>query len=333
MIDDIPDTYKSPFLNKVAGVIRRRNYTLSTERTYIGWIRRYIRFHGMRHPKDMGEDEVSAWLTHLAVKQYVTAPTQNQALNALVFMYRHVLETPLKEIGKTKRARPSRKIPEVLTEKETALVLSQLEGTPLLICELLYGCGLRVMECMRLRVKDIDFGMNQVRIHDGKGNKDRVLMLPEVLCDKLQKHLERIRGLYDMDRENDVPGVYMPFALERKYPEASKEWRWHFVFAARGLSYDPRSKIKRRHHAHPCSVQREVRMAGRRAKILKHVTPHIFRHSFATHLLQAGYDLYTIKKLMGHKHIHTTEIYLHVINKAGMGVISPIDKLRKDQAA
>ena len=330
MIREIPREYKSPFLTKVSGVIRARHYSYRTEQAYIGWIVRYIKYHGKRHPAEMGKDEVSAFLSQLAVKEHVAASTQNQALNALVFMYRHVLGQPLGDIGETIRARKPRKLPVVLSEGEVMKLLSVMDSTNRLICELLYGCGLRVMEGVRLRVKDIDFELNQVMVRDGKGGKDRIVMLPDSLREKITNHLLRVRGLYAEDRKNEVPGVYMPNALERKYPSAALEWGWQYIFPAKGLSYDPRSKVRRRHHVGEQVIQIAVRSASRMNRFKKHVTPHTLRHSFATHLLQRGYDLRTIQELLGHSSVSTTEIYTHVINKAGQGVMSPIDRNMRD---
>jgi integron integrase len=312
-------------LDQVRDALRVKHYAYRTEESYVQWIRRYILFHNKRHPKDMAEPEVQAFLTHLAVENNVAASTQNQALSALLFLYRHVLHQPLSESIDAVRARQSKHLPTVLTPEEVQQVLKYLEGTHQLLAKLLYGAGLRVKEGLRLRVKDVDFAQGQLIIRDAKGNKDRLTVLPQSLTAQLQAHLVQVKQTFQDDLALGYGAVYLPFALERKYPNAKREWKWQYLFPAKQRSIDPRSKEVRRHHLDDGVLQRSLKQATRSAKIDKNVSCHTLRHSFATHLLQNGYDIRTVQELLGHKDVKTTMIYTHVLNKGGLGVRSPLD--------
>jgi integron integrase len=320
---------KSPkLIDQVRHYLRVRHYAIKTEKTYVAWIKRYIYYHGKRHPKDMGVREIEAFLTHLAVNLNVAASTQNQAFNALLFLYKHILRREIKEPINAFRAKRPTLVPTVMTTDETGRLLSAMQGTQQLMAKLIYGSGLRLMECVRLRVKDLDFGLSQVVVRNGKGFKDRVTILPENLQTLMKTQLEYARRLHENDLNKGFGTVHLPYALARKYPNAQKEWIWKFVFPSRTLSIDPRSGKKQRHHLHESSVQKAVRKAAKTVGILKHVTCHTLRHSFATHLLQQGYDIRTIQDLLGHKDVSTTMIYTHVIKKGGMAVRSPVDSLQ-----
>lgn len=291
------------------------------------WVVRYVRFHRLRHPAHMAEPEVNAFLTHLAVDQKVSSSTQNQALSALLFLYRHVLGTGLGDLGEVVRARTSRRLPVVMTREEVRTVLAQMSGDTWLMASLLYGSGLRLTECVRLRVQDVDFGQHEIVVRDGKGGKDRVTMLPDALVLPLRRHLASVRGTHEQDLNEGFGEVALPAALDRKYPRASKAWEWQWVFPQRGRWYDPTSGQRGRHHIDETILQRAVKDAASRAGIAKRVGCHTFRHSFATHLLEAGYDIRTIQELLGHKSVSTTMIYTHVLNRGGHGVRSPFDQL------
>ena len=307
--------------------IRARGLAYKTEKTYLHWIYRYIRFHGgNRHPKDMAEAEVGAFLDYLAVQRHCSASTQATALNALVFLYRDFLGQPL-ELVDFQRAKKPRRIPTVFSENEAQAVIAQLEGEYRLMALLMYGSGLRVSECIRLRVKDIDFDMNSLLVRNGKGGKDRVTVLPQSLETALRDQLEFVRARHAKDLADGVGEVYLPNALARKYPSAPAEFAWQYVFPAHGLSKDPRSGVMRRHHIYDRTVQKTVKKALNAARVYKKAGCHTFRHSFATHLLQAGYDIRTIQELMGHADVSTTEIYTHVVKQGGRGVRSPADRL------
>ena len=301
--------------------------SLRTEHTYVGWIRRFIHYHGIRHPNEMGATEVVEFLTYLAVERDVAAPTQNQALSALVFLYREVLGRELVGLDGAVRARTSRRLPVVMTREEVRDILGHLDGDYALIGGLLYGAGLRLLECLRLRVKDLDPARHQIIVRQGKGDRDRATLFPSSLEEPLAHHLDRVRLLYDLDRERDTPGVELPHALGRKLPNAGTDWGWHWVFPAAKLSRDPRSRIVRRHHLHETGPQRAVRRAVVRAGITKRVSPHTFRHSFATHLLEDGSDIRTVQSLLGHKDVRTTMIYTHVLDRGPLAVRSPMDRL------
>lgn len=314
-------------LDQVQAVLRVKHYSIRTERVYLDWIKRYILFHHKTHPAQMGAPEVEAFLSHLAVAGKVAASTQNQAKSALLFLYREVLALELPWLDNVTQAKMPQRLPVVLTVSEVKSVLNRLDGTLWLMASLLYGGGLRLMECVRLRVKDVDFAMRQVTVREGKGFKDRVTMLPESSIAPLQAHLARVRALHDEDVAEGYGAVYLPYALEKKYPNAAKEWGWQYVFPSRSLSVDPRSGVMRRHHLDEKSLQRAVKRAAAQADIAKPATPHTFRHSFATHLLQSGYDIRTVQELLGHKDVQTTMIYTHVLNRGGKGVQSPLDNL------
>jgi len=301
--------------------------SLRTEKTYIHWIRRFILFHGKRHPKEMAEAEINAFLTHLAVEGRVSPSTQTQALCALLFLYRSVLDKEIGELEGLVRARRRRKLPVVLAPEEVRHILAHVEGVDHLLLALLYGTGMRLMEVLRLRVKDIDFSFDQITVRDGKGAKDRVTMLPASLKTGLQKHLEEVKRLHASDLRAGSGRVYLPHALARKYPNAEAEWGWQFVFPAAGFSIDPRTGERRRHHLHERTLQRAFHDAARKAGITKHATCHTLRHSFATHLLMGGYDIRTVQELLGHQSVKTTMIFTHVLNKGGKGVRSPVDSL------
>ncbi len=311
-------------LDRVRQAIRLKHYSYRTEQTYVAWIRRYILFHDKQHPKDMGVEEVQAFLSHLAVVGNVAASTQNQALSALLFLYKFVLDQELESVDAL-RAKRSRYLPTVLTKQEVQIVINQLTGEHRLLVQLLYGTGLRLSEALSLRVKDIDFSYQQIVVRDTKGQKSRVTMLPTTLTPFLQAHIKRVHCLHERDLEQGYGKVYLPFALERKYPSAATEWIWQYIFPSIGLSKDPRSGIVRRHHLHESGLQKAIKQAVHQAKIHKKVGCHTFRHSFATHLLQNGYDIRTVQELLGHKDVKTTMIYTHVMNRGGRGVISPLD--------
>ncbi len=314
-------------LDHVRDAIRLKHYSLHTEQAYVTWIKRYIFFHDKRHPKDMGSTEIEAFLTHLAVQQKVAASTQNQALSALLFLYRDVLRQPLDGPIDAIRARKPKRLPTVLTKEEVLQVIGTLSGTSALMAKLLYGTGLRLMECLQLRVKDLDFAQQQIIVRDGKGLDDRVTMLPASLVVPLQEHLSRVQRLHAQDVAQRVAPVYLPFALERKYPRAGRLWIWPYVFPSDRLSKDPRTGIIRRHHAHESGLQRAISRAGRAAGLTKRISCHTLRHSFATHLLQQGYDIRTVQELLGHKDVKTTMIYTHVLNRGRLAVRSPLDEI------
>ncbi len=314
-------------LDQVRNLIRLKHYSIRTEGTYVSWIKRYIYFHNKRHPKDMGENEIRQFLTDLAVNRKVAASTQNQAFNALLFLYREVLKQEFNNLGDVVRAKTTRKLPVVYTQSEIRIIINQLEGRNWLMGQTMYGAGLRVMECVRLRVKDIDFGYRQIVVRDGKGRKDRITLLPDIMVDNLKRHLEKVKSIHDFDLKAGFGTVYMPYALERKYKHADRSWSWQWVFPASKRSIDPRSKIERRHHINESVIQKAVKKATRSAGITKTGNCHALRHSFATHLLESGYDIRTIQELLGHKDVSTTMIYTHVLNRGGRGVKSPGDML------
>ena len=326
-LTDKSTTAKPPkLLDQVRGRLRVKHYSLRTEQTYLHWIKRFIFFHGKRHPKDLGARDIEAFLTYLAVEGKVSASTQNLAKSSLLFLYREVLEIKLPWLDNITQAKAPKRLPVVLTVGEVQAVLPRLKGTHALIASLLYGCGMRLMEAVRLRVKDVDFSRREIIVREGKGFKDRVTMLPEAVIAPLKTHFAKVKAMHDEDLAQGFGEVYLPFALEKKYPNAGREWGWQYVFPSKNLSVDPRSGKTRRHHVDEKGVQRAMKQAVSDAGIIKPATPHTLRHSFATHLLQFGYDIRTVQELLGHSDVSTTMIYTHVLNKGGKGVVSPLDR-------
>lgn len=311
-------------LDQVRHAIRLKHYSIRTEEAYVQWVKRFILFHNKRHPNEMGVAEVEAFLTHLAVDERVSASTQNQALAALLFLYQEVLHKDLGTIDSV-RARTDKRLPSVLTKDEVRRVIARLTGVHALMARLLYGSGLRLLECLRLRVKDVDVDRRALFVRDAKGNEDRVTMLPDSLVEPLMEHLRAVKRLHEDDLARGYGAVYLPDALDRKYPNAAREWIWQYVFPSNRLSVDPRSGVVRRHHADESGLQKAVRAAAREANISRRVSPHTFRHSFATHLLENGYDIRTVQELLGHKDVKTTMIYTHVLQRGGLAVRSPLD--------
>lgn len=315
-------------LDQVRAKIRLRHYSLRTEEAYTGWVRRFVLFHGKRHPREMGAAEVEAFLTHLAVERHVSAATQNQAKAALLFLYKEVLGVELPWLDDIEQAKRPARLPTVLTRSEVGALLGAMPpGVTGLIARLLYGAGLRLLEGLRLRVKDIDLEGARLTVRDGKGGKDRVTMLPHALIEPLRSQLVHARALHADDLAAGFGRVYLPDALDRKYPDAGRQWGWQYMFPAAARSTDPRSGVERRYHVHETSIQRAVREAARRADIARPVSPHTLRHSFATHLLESGVDIRTVQDLLGHKDVSTTMIYTHVMLRGGVGVPSPLDAL------
>lgn len=316
---------KQKLLEQVSTVARLRHLSIRTERSYRQHIKQFILFHNKRHPSEMGEDEIRSYLSYLAVQGHVAASTQNVALAALLFLYKDVLKQKLERIEEVERARLPSRLPVVFTKQEANAVLKHLSGTAYLAAGLMYGAGLRLMECLRLRVKDIDFSYNQIVVRSGKGAKDRVTILPAALKEPLRQHLLSVKLFHQHDLQAGFGEVLLPYALERKLPAAARQWSWQFVFPARLRSKDPRSGKERRHHLHESAIQRAVKTAIGKAAITKNGSCHTFRHSFATHLLEDGYDIRTVQELLGHKDVRTTMIYTHVLNRGGRGVRSPLD--------
>lgn len=322
-----PEAPPPRLLDRLRHEVRVRHYSPRTEQAYAAWVRRFILFHDKRHPEAMGEAEVSRFLTWLAVERRVSSNTQSQALSAILFLYRDVLRQEVGWVQNVVRARPSRHLPVVLTRREVRDVLEKLSGAPWLVAALLYGSGLRLLEGLRLRVKDIDFGSNQITVRSGKGRKDRITMLPAGLKDTLRRHLESVRLQHEQDTARGGGWVELPQAIERKYPNAARELAWQWVFPATRSYVDPATGHRRRHHLHESAVQRAVHFAVRRTHLTKPATCHTFRHCFATHLLEDGYDIRTVQELLGHRDVGTTMIYTHVLNRGGRGVISPADRV------
>jgi integron integrase len=313
-------------LDQVHDAISARHYSRRTGRAYAGWIRRFVLYHGKRHPEEMGEPEVTAFLSHLATHRRVSASTQNQALSALLFLYRVVLRRELAWLDELVRAKRPVRVPTVLSRSEVGALLSELDGTVRLVASLLYGSGLRLLEAMRLRVKDVDFERNEITVRDGKGRKDRVALLPAATREPLRRHLEQVRRQHARDAARGRGSVALPDALATKYPAAANEWGWQWVFPATSHYRDPQTGQLRRHHLHESVIQRAVKEAARRARLTKPATCHTLRHSFATHLLESGYDIRTIQELLGHADVSTTMIYTHVLNRGPRGVKSPLDE-------
>jgi integron integrase len=320
-------TQPPKLLEQLREQLRVRHYSLRTEDAYVDWTRRFILFHGKRHPKAMGAPEVQAFLSHLAVDRQVAPSTQNQAKAALLFLYREVLAVDLPWLAEVVQAKRQPRLPVVLTPGEVRVLLDQLEGDMALVVRLLYGTGLRLLEGLRLRVKDVDFDRREILVREGKGGKDRVTMLPDSLLQPLRAHLERAHALHERDLAEGFGAVWLPDALAEKFRAAPRAWGWQWVFPSGQRSVDPRSGETRRHHLQPESVQKAVRLAARAGELVKPVTPHVLRHSFATHLLAAGHDIRTVQELLGHRDVATTMIYTHVLNRGGRGVPSPLDGL------
>ena len=329
MIQEYTASSQPPkLLDQVRERLRVKHYSIRTEQAYVDWIKRFIWFHDKRHPKGMGAPEVEAFLTHLAVKGKVSASTQNQAKSALLFLYREVLEQTLPWLDKVTQAKAPQRLPVVLTVAEVQAVLKRLPGTHWLIASLLYGAGLRLMEAVRLRVKDVEFTRHEIIVREGKGDKDRVTMLPESVIEPLRRQLIKVKALHEEDLAAGFGEVYLPFALGKKYPGAGREWGWQYIFPSAKFSTDPRSGVTRRHHVDEKGIQRAMKQAVRDAQIAKPATPHSLRHSFATHLLLGGYDIRTVQELLGHSDVSTTMIYTHVLNRGGRGVKSPLDVIQ-----
>ncbi len=318
---------KPKLLDQMRTTIRLRGLSYSTEKTYTEWAKRYILFHNKRHPREMGAAEIRDFLAALVNERNVAPSTQNQALHAILFLYREVLQIELPMVGDLQPAKKPARLPEVFTRDEVQAILAQMEGKKLLMASLLYGTGMRLIELLRLRVKDIDFQQNQITVREGKGNKDRVKMLPLALKETLRELLLTVKDAHEADLREGFGHVELPFALDKKYPQAEREWKWQYVFVAPKRSVCPRTKIERRHHLDPSVLQKAVKEAMRKAKIAKHGSCHTFRHSFATHLLESGYDIRTVQELLGHEDVSTTMIYTHVLNRGGLGVRSPLDRV------
>jgi len=310
----------------MASMIRLRHLAKKTEQAYLGWVRRFYRFVNGKPPNSLNDENVKDFLTHLAVERKVSATTQNQAFSALLFLYRHILDKPLENIGESIRAKRRKRLPVVLTQNEVAHLLSELSGVNLLMAQIIYGGGLRLKECLQLRVKDVDLERKTVIVRSGKGDKDRETVLPGSIKSDLKKHLENIKALYDKDRNSNQPGVSLPGALEKKLPNAGKEWPWFWVFPSYKLSSEPDTGLIRRHHIYPGVLQRNIRKAAIKAKIYKRVTVHTLRHCFATHLVEQGCDIRTIQDLLGHRHLETTMVYTHVAQTNRLGIVGPLDK-------
>lgn len=320
----------SPLLSALREAIRVRHYSIRTERAYVGWAKRFIRFHGYRHPEELGSADISRFLTWLATDRNVSASTQSQALSALLFLYAQVLNRPLKDLADMERARKPKQMPSVFTEAEVVRVLAELDGHHWLMAALLYGSGLRLMECVRLRVKDVDFGYRCIIVRDGKGHKDRVVTLADGLISHLREQVTTVQRRHQRDLASGYGSAWMPQALSRKYPNASREFAWQFVFPAARRSADPRTGEVHRHHVDPSGLQRAVRAAIRRAGVTRHASCHTFRHSFATHLLANGADIRTVQEQLGHQDLRTTQIYTHLLERGGGAVVSPLNRLLPD---
>lgn len=326
-VEYAPEVQPPRLVEMVRARLRMRHYSLRTEQVYVGWILRFVRFHGRRHPREMGAPEVEAFLSSLAVEGRVAASTQNQALSALLFLYREVLGVELPWMVDVVRAKRPRRLPTVLSEDEIVRLLAQMEGRPWLVASLLYGTGMRLLEGLRLRVQDVDLARREILVRDGKGGKDRRTMLPVSLIEPLKRELLRARMLHGADRADGFGRVWLPYALARKYPAAPGEWAWQYVFPATRRSVDPRDGIERRHHLDDGVLSRAMKTACTRAGIVKRVSAHTLRHSFATHLIERGYDIRTVQELLGHKDVATTQIYIHVLGRGANAVASPLDRL------
>ena len=320
-------SHKPKLLDQLREALRSRHYSRRTEEAYVRWVRRFVQFHGMRHPVEMAESEINAFLTHLALKRHVSASTQNQALSALLFLYRYVLGRQIGDLEHVIRARKPQRLPIVMTRDEVRTVMRRLSGEKWLLAALMYGSGLRLMECLRLRVQDVDFASRQITVSDGKGNKDRVTMLPRMVRKPLEDHLKCIRAIHEQDLKDGYGRVQMPYALDRKYPNAASDWVWQWIFPQQRRWKNANTGQQGRHHIDESIIQRAFKDAVRNAGLSKRATCHTLRHSFATHLLEDGYDIRTIQELLGHKDVKTTMIYTHVLNRGPAGVHSPMDRM------
>jgi integron integrase len=318
---------KNKLLDQVRNEIRRRNYSYRTEQAYVRWIVRFVKYHGTVHPQKLDDADVKKYLNHLANNRNVAAGTQNQALSALVFLYKEVLGWASLNLKGLTRAKEPKKLPVVLSTGEVQQILGHMHGVPLLACQLLYGAGLRISECLRMRVQDLDFAYTQIWVRSGKGKKDRVTVMPQKCVPKLKKQLKKVGCLHEKDLSRGVGRTILPKALAKKYPGEDKKLRWQYLFPSPQRSIDPRTRIKHRYHISNSYIHRALKQALEKSSINKKVTCHTFRHSFATHLLADGYDIRTVQELLGHKQLKTTMIYTHVINKGGKGVKSPVDSL------
>lgn len=317
---------KHKLLDRVKREIRRRNYSYSTEQSYCQWVIRYVRYHNLTHPRDLGNRDIVKYLNYLANECNLAASTQNQALSALIFLYEHVLKIPVGELNNLKRAKKPKRLPVVLSKEQALAIINELDGVNQLVMELIYGAGLRVSEALSLRVQDIDFDYRQLTVWNGKGRKDRITMLPERVIPKLKIHIEKVRRLHRSDLRKGFGKTILPNALSKKYPGAESEFIWQYLFPSRYRRKEPRSGVRHRYHISARNIRRELSRISKKLNIPKRVTPHTFRHSFATHLLQGGYDIRTVQDLLGHKSLNTTSIYLHVLNRGGHGVKSPLDE-------
>jgi integron integrase len=333
MANDLVPPAPPRLLDSMRDTIRRKNYSRRTEETYIHWVRRFIHFHGKRHPRLLGAAEVTSFVNHLVKNRDLAAATQNQALSALLFLYREVLDMPLAWLDGLERAKRPARVPTVLSVAEASALISRMTGAKWLMASLLYGAGLRLRECLSLRVKDVDFDYRQIVVRQGKGAKDRRTLLPTMVIEPLRAHLLRVKAWHDMDLANGYGDVELPNALNTKYPNAGRQWGWQFVFPSHKLSADPRSGLIRRHHVYENYLINGVKQAAIGARIAKHVSCHTLRHSFATHLLENGYDIRTVQELLGHSSVETTMIYTHVMNKGGRGVFSPLDRMAPGAAS
>ena len=322
MWGNMPET---KLLDTISTELRARHYSLRTEKVYISWIKRFILFHNKQHPSNLGKSEIRSFINYLAIKKKVSASTQNQALQSILFLYKQILKTDVGWIEEIKRVERIKHIPVVFSREEAKNILSHMKGVTRLIASLLYGSGLRLNECLRLRVKDIDFDYKQIIIRDGKGEKDRRTTLPLTLMPALQKQIRKIKQIHQDDLKKGLGKAPLPYALSQKYPNAGKEFGWQFLFPTENLSYDKKQKFKLRYHIHSSTIQKAIKEALRKSDINKPGSPHTFRHSFATHMLETGYDIRTVQELLGHKDVRTTMIYTHVLNKGGLGVRSPLD--------
>lgn len=322
---------KKKLIDQLKEEIRRRNYSYSTEKTYSQWIVRFVRFHNLTHPSELNEKDVVAYLNYLASKRNVAASTQNQALSAIIFLYEHILKTPLKRLQNLKRAKKPKSLPVVLTEKEALSIINSLEGVHHLVISLIYGAGLRISEALRLRILDVDFDYKQITVRNGKGLKDRVTMLPDSLITNLQSHIKKVTALHSQDLAKEFGETILPNSLAKKYPNAPSQLKWQYLFPSKIRRKEPRSGILHRYHISPKYIRSSVQKMAMENQIQKHVTPHTFRHSFATHLLKNGYDIRTVQELLGHKSVKTTMIYTHVLNRGGKGVKSPLDRVKVEE--